>query len=151
MALANKGCMLHQKNQFQKHQMGFDGEHVAMNALNKLGYKGIQTTSHKHTFDLLSGRTAFEVKALDPRAIHHQMGVSATQKAKKLAWAVANKKKAKSVMVLMNDFAEVYIKGGVGKFRKGSMTKIARYDDWRLEVGAGRTDRLVESPLRPPP
>lgn len=142
--IANKPCLRKAKNQLEKHQMGFDGEHIAETVLRKLGYKGVTLTRHKHHFDVLTAREAWEVKTVGKGSKFHQMSVKARQKLGKLAWAKRNRKSAKSMLIVVNDTAEVFVKGGLGKFRTGGMKKVAIYKDWRRDVGHGRIERLME-------
>jgi len=123
--------------------MGFDGEHIGETILRALGRKGVKLTTHKAKFDILTAREAWEVKTVGRDALH-QMSVKAEQKLAKLKWAKARKLKPKSMMVIVNDVAEVYIKDGIGKFRAGGMKKVKTYKNWRKDVGHGRIERLVE-------
>ncbi len=141
--MANKTCLRKAQNQLEKHQMGFDGEHIAEATLKKMGYKDITLTRHKHNFDLLTSRDAFEVKTVGIDAIH-QMSVKAAQKLKKLTWAKKNGKRAKSMLIVVDGEASVYMKSGVGKFRPKGMKKVGTYKNWQKSVGRGRTERLVE-------
>lgn len=145
----NKPCLRKAKNQLEKHQMGFDGEHIGEVVLRRLGYKGVKLTSHKSKFDILTSREAWEIKTVGRDAVDKKMSVKARQKLEKLAWAKKNKRRPKSMMVVVNDSAEVYIRDGLGKFRPGGMKKVRTFKDWRKEVGHGRTERLVEG--RPAP
>jgi len=140
----NKTCLRKAKNQLEKHQMGFDGEHIGEVVLRRLGYKGVKLTSHKSKFDILTSREAWEIKTVGRDAVDKKMSVKAKQKLEKLAWAKKNGKRPKSMMVIVNDSAEVYIRDGLGKFRAGGMKKVRTFKDWRKEVGHGRTERLVE-------
>lgn len=146
MAVINpsKTCLRKAKNQLEKHQMGFDGEHIGEVALRRLGYKGVRLTSHKSKFDILTSREAWEIKTVGRDALDKKMSVKAKQKVEKLAWAKKNRKRPKSMMVVVNDSAEVYVRDGLGKFRPGGMKKVRTFKDWRKEVGHGRTERLVE-------
>ena len=140
----NKPCLRKAKNQLEKHQMGFDGEHIGQDTLEKkLKRKNPTITVHKHKFDILTDREAWEVKTVGLDA-EHKMSVKAEQKIKKLAWAKKHKKKPKSMMIIVNNAAEVYIRDGLGEFRAGGMKRVARYKDWRKEVGHGRMERLVK-------
>lgn len=141
--MPNKACLKKAKNQLEKHQMGFDGEHIGETTLKKLKYKNPTLTSHKHKFDILTDREAWEVKTVGLDA-EHKMSVKKGQKIKKLAWAKKHKKKVKSMMVIVNDMANVYVKNGLGEFRPGGMKKVATYKNWRKQVGHGRMERLVE-------
>ena len=149
----NKTCLRKAKNQLEKHQMGFDGEHIGEVVLKRLGYKNVMLTSHKSKFDILTAREAWEIKTVGRDALDKKMSIKAKQKVEKLAWAKKNKKSPKSMMVIVNDSAEVYVRDGLGKFRSGGMKKVATYKDWRKEVGHGRTERLVEGKpfIRLPP
>lgn len=146
----NKACLRKAHNQLEKHQMGFDGEHIGEGVLTALGRKGVKLTRHKHHFDILTAREAWEVKTVGRDALH-QMSVKAKQKLEKLAWAKAHKLRPKSMMVIINDMAEVYVKDGIGKFRAGGMKKVKVYKHWRKDVGHGRVERLVEGkPIKIP-
>ncbi len=140
----NKTCLRKAKNQLEKHQMGFDGEHIGEVVLRRLGYKGVKLTSHKSKFDILTAREAWEIKTVGRDALDKKMSIKAKQKVEKLAWAKKNRKSPKSMMVIVNDSAEVYVRDGLGKFRSGGMKKVATYKDWRKEVGHGRTTRAVQ-------
>ncbi len=144
----NKTCLRKAKNQLEKHQMGFDGEHIGEVVLRRLGYKNVVLTSHKSKFDILTAREAWEIKTVGRDALDKKMSIKAKQKVEKLAWAKKNRKSPKSMMVIVNDSAEVYVRDGLGKFRSGRMKKVATYKDWRKEVGHGRTERLVEGKPR---
>ena len=146
--MPKKACLRKAQNQLEKHQMGFDGEHIGESTLKKLGYKDITLTRHKHNFDLLTSRDAWEVKTVGVDAIH-QMSVTAKQKIKKLAWAKKNGKRAKSMLIVVDGEANIYVKSGIGKFRPKGMKKVATYKNWRKQVGHGRTERLVEKRVVP--
>lgn len=140
----HKKCLTKAENQFERHQAGFDGEHIGHNTLRRMGYKDSATTNHRASMDIVTGKTAWEVKTFHYGAKHIQMGISAEQKAVKLAWCKANKKKAKSMLVLINDKSEVFIKDGLGKFRPGNMRKVRTIKNWREEVGHGRRERFYK-------
>ncbi len=141
----NKTCLRKAKNQLEKHQMGFDGEHIGEVVLKRLGYKNIVLTSHKSKFDILTAREAWEIKTVGRDALDKKMSIKAKQKVEKLAWAKKNKKSPKSMMVIVNDSAEVYVRDGLGKFRPGGMKKVVTYKDWRKEVGHGRSSKAIIS------
>lgn len=141
----NKACLRKAKSNLEKHQMGFDGEHIGQTVIAQiLKRKGVKLTRHKHKFDVLTAKEAWEVKTVGKGSKYHQMSVKADQKLKKLAWAKKNKKKAKSMLVLVNDVAEVYVKNGLGKFTAGGMKRVKTYKNWRKDVGHGRVTRVVE-------
>jgi hypothetical protein len=112
--------------------------------LAKKGYKNPVTTKHKDKFDIITDREAWEVKTVGADAVDHKMSVKAKQKASKIAWAKENKKKPMSMLIIVNDYTEVYTKAGLGKFRPGGMKKVATYKNWREEIGHGRTTRLTK-------
>ena len=138
-----RACLGKARNNFERHQMGFDGEAIGEKVLRKLGYKGVKLTTHKAPFDLITKSTAWEVKTVSVLSKQLQMNVKRNQKAKKLGWAAANNKKPKSMLVVVNDSANVYVKDGIGKFRPGGMKRVTSSKDWRTEFGHGRTDRKV--------
>jgi len=144
----NKACLRKAENQLEKHQMGFDGEHIGEVTLrNVLNRKGVKLTSHKHEFDILTSREAWEVKTVGIDSKYHQMSVKAKQKLEKTAWAKKAKKKPQSMLIVVNKSAEVYVRSGLGKFRTGGMKKIKTYKDWRKELGHGRTERWPYLPM----
>ena len=145
-------CLASSLRQIEKHQMGFNGEHIGQSTLKKMKYKGVKTTRHKDPFDIITGNTAWEVKTLSHEAKHIQMSVKPAQKASKLAWAEANNKRVKSMLVIVNDGkAEIFVKDGLGKFRPGGMKKVRTITDWRNEVGYGRSTQpsLLRESIEP--
>ncbi len=130
--------------------MGFDGEHIGQTVLTQvLKRKGVKLTRHKHHFDILTAREAWEVKTVGVDSMYHQMSVKASQKVAKRAWARAHNLKPRSMLIVINDGAKVYVKNGLGKFRSGGMKRVKTYKNWRKELGHGRIERLVEG--RPDP
>ena len=138
-------CIDYSKLNTERHQRGFDGEHIASDTLHKMGYKVVESTRHKDAIDIVTSNTCWEVKAISKEAKHHQMSVKPEQKARKLAFAKKEKKKVKSMMVILNDTAEIYVKDGIGKWRKGGMQKVRTISNWRTEVGHGRTERFTQT------
>jgi len=118
--------------------MGRNGEHIAAEVLRKLGYKAVEITIHKHPFDVLTSRTAWEVKTHGYDSAKQQMDVNTTQMKRKLAFAKKNRLKVKSVFININDKAEVFIRDGLGNFRRGAMKRVAVFDNWRNFPGYGR-------------
>lgn len=145
-----RACLGKARNNLERHQMGFDGEHIGERTLKRLGYKGVKLTTHKAPFDLVTKSTAWEVKTVSAGSKVLQMNIKRNQKAKKLGWATTNNKKPKSMLVVVNDSASVYIKDGLGKFRPGGMKRVASSRDWRKEFGHGRTDRSIVKEKRIP-
>lgn len=130
--------------------MGFDGEHIAEMWLKKKGYKNVKLTRHKHDFDVLSDKHAWEVKGIGIDSSSHKMSITKEQKIDKLKWAKKNKKKPMSVMVIMNDGVTIHIREGLGRFMEGGMPKVGASKNWRKVYGHGRTHRLVETKVRTP-
>lgn len=128
------------------HQTGFNGQKIAKYVIEKkLGFKGVTYMKHKDPVDVSTSNTGWEVKTFDIRfADHIQMGVSATQKVRKEQWSKKNKKKLKSMLVLVNSVAEIYMKDGVGKFRPGGMKKVASIKDWRKTLGVSTRKRYTK-------
>jgi len=125
------------------HQTGFNGQKIANHVLkDKLGYKNVSYMKHKDPVDVVTENTAWEVKTFDKRFAHHiQMGVKPKQKERKMKWAKDNKKKLKSILILVNTTAEIFVKDGVGKFRPGGMKKIASFKNWKKEIGISSRKR----------
>ena len=142
-------CMEAVKRSLRNHQIGFNGEHIARQTLLKKGYKNVDYTRHKAAMDLTTSRLAYEVKTFRYTTKNKQMGVSATQKAKKLLWSKTNNKKPKSIIVLIDGKAEVFIKDGIGKFRVGSMQKIGEYKDWKKEIGEAKRTPKYRKKIKP--
>lgn len=143
--MSRKRCLDYSKQNIANHQTGFDGEHIAKDALKKRGYKDVEDTSHKSPFDVVTSRNAFEVKTFNrgTNRKYWQAGIDDDQRASKIAWSKRNRKKPGVICVVKNKGATVYIKEGVRKYRvPGRMKKIAHYDDWVGEIGRGRTERL---------
>ena len=139
---SEKVCLRKAQTQLEKHQLGFDGENIGLETLKKKGYKKPRGTSHKHHFDLLTDREAWEVKTVSKGA-PQQMWIKHNQKVEKLKWAKENHKQPMSMMVIVDGEAEVRVKKGLGMFRPKAMKRIAKYKNWREEIGHGRAERLV--------
>ena len=112
-----RACVRKAMDQFERHQMGFDGESIGEKVLrDTLKYKGVELTRHKAKFDIVTKSTAWEVKTVGRDSKYKQMNVKPKQKKEKLKWAKEHKKKPKSMLIIVNDTAEVFIKDGIGKF-----------------------------------
>lgn len=141
---ASPSCLRHAKNNLERHQLGFDGEHIGSQVLKGMGYKGIRTTRHKSAVDIITSKTVWEVKAVSNGAKDWKMTVKTHQQAKKIALAKKLGKDLKSMLIVMNDMAEVYIRNGVGGFRHTTMKKVKAVKDWRKTYGHGASHRLIE-------
>lgn len=134
-------CLLRSKQDLERKQQGFDGEHIARDTLKKMGFKDVTITNYRDPMDVLTKRTAWEIKTYNYGSKKRQMGIDAEQKKTKLDWCKTHKRKPKSMMILVNDKCEVFARDGLGKFRIGTMKRIRISDDWRSEIGHGRTER----------
>ena len=141
---ASPHCLRRANDNLERHQLGFDGEHVASKVLKEMGYKNIRTTSHKAVIDITTSRTVWEIKAVGNGAKDWKMTVKTHQRLKKMALAKKTKKDLKSMLLVMNDKAEVYIRNGVGGFRHTTMKKVKDIKDWRKTYGHGASHRLLE-------
>jgi len=145
MAKSKTACIDWSRRNLEAHQTGFDGEHIAMNVLEKLGHEGIETTLHKDAMDLVTDTHVLEVKTFTDATKKDlwQISVDAEQKAKKLAFAAKHGKKPACVAVVKDGEAIIYMRDGVGKFRvPGRMKEIGRIADWKKTIGTGRKERF---------
>jgi hypothetical protein len=122
-------------DQFAKHQLGFKGEEIGKSVISKeLGEKGVKTTRHKAKFDVVTDKNAWEVKTVSSQAKDIKMTVKKPQQIAKNKWAKENGKKAKSMLIVVNDMIDVYVRDGVGGFRPVNMEKVGSYPKKRFKL-----------------
>ena len=125
--MAKTQCLRAAQNNLERHQMGFEGEAIGYDVVKKLGYKKVTLTKHKDPFDIVTKDTAWEVKTCAADAKDIKMTVKTAQREKKIEWAKANGKEPKSMLIVVNDKTDVYIRDGIGAFRPTNMTKLGSY------------------------
>ena len=126
--MANERCLRVSADNLERHQMGFEGEAIGLNLLKTdLKRKGVKGTRHKHPFDVITDKEAWEIKTCGADAKDIKMTVKGVQKEKKLAWAKENNKEPKSMLIIINDKVDVYTRDGVGGYRPSTMTKVGSY------------------------
>jgi hypothetical protein len=117
-----------------RHQLGFRGEAIGKDVIKKeLGEKGVRTTRHKAKFDVVSDDTAWEVKAVSADAKDIKMTVKTPQQKAKNKWARENGKKPKSMLIVVNDMIDVYVRDGVGGYRPSTMEHIGKFPKKRFK------------------
>ena len=112
--------------------MGFEGEAIAQKIISKK-QKSAKLTRHKHEFDILTNKEAWEVKTVGADAKDIKMTVKGSQKIAKETWAAKNKKEIKSMLVVINDKIDVFVRDGVGGFRPNTMKKLGTFDKSEFE------------------
>lgn len=144
-AKPSPACLDYSLRNLENHQVGFDGEHIAHNTLNKMGYKNPQVTRHRDPMDIITSKTAWEVKTLRYGGkAPARMFIKPNQKKAKLAWCKANGKNPKSMLIMINEVCEVFIRDGLGSFSPGSMKRVRFVKNWKEQIGHGRTERFYK-------
>ena len=131
--MTKEDCLRRAADNLQRHQMGFEGEAIGLKVIKKdLARKGVKGTRHKHPFDVITEEDAWEIKTVGADAKDIKMTVKGNQKIKKEAWAKANDKDPKSMLIVINDKIDIYTRDGVGGFRPGTMEKLGTFEKEKI-------------------
>ena len=123
------------RDNLARHQLGYLGEKIGRQVgREELKLKGIKGTPHKHAFDMLTKTEAWEVKTVSEQAKDIKMTCKGKQKERKIAWAKKNKKDMKSMLIVVNDKIDVYVRDGVGGFRPANMEHIGSFTRKRFKL-----------------
>ena len=130
---SGESCLKIASDNLERHQLGLRGEAIGENIISKeLGEKGAKTTRHKAKFDVVTDDTAWEVKTVSAEAKDIKMTVKTPQQKAKKKWARENGKKPKSMLIVVNDMIDVYIRDGVGGYRPSTMEKVGSFPKKRF-------------------